>query len=63
MNTGVVYACARGGNWNNGSNAGLSYANCNNSLSNTNNNYGARSASKRNKEQLPTERVRVYIID
>lgn len=31
-----------GGNWNNGSNAGVSYVNANNSLSNTNSNIGSR---------------------
>ena len=35
----------RGGNWNNGSNAGFGYANGNNSPSNTNNNIGFRVAS------------------
>lgn len=34
-----------GGNWNNGSNDGLGYMNCNNERSNANNNYSARSAS------------------
>ena len=33
-----------GGNWNNGSNAGLANANGNNSLSNSNSNIGARLA-------------------
>lgn len=31
-----------GGNWNNGSNAGVSYVNANNDLSNSNNNIGSR---------------------
>ena len=31
-----------GGNWDNGSNAGVSYVNANNSLSNSNNNVGSR---------------------
>lgn len=31
-----------GGNWNNGSKAGVSYVNANNSLSNSNSNIGAR---------------------
>ena len=35
----------RGGNWNNSSGAGLGYTNCNNGVTNTNNNIGARSAS------------------
>ena len=34
----------RGGNWNNGSNAGLAALNCNNSRVNTNNNIGFRLA-------------------
>lgn len=34
-----------GGNWNNSSNDGLGYMNCNNERSNANNNYSARSAS------------------
>ena len=33
-----------GGNWNNGSNAGLWYLNWNNSASNSNNNYAGRFA-------------------
>lgn len=32
----------RGGNYNNTSNAGLGYVNCNNSRSNANTNYGVR---------------------
>ena len=32
----------RGGNYNNTSNAGLGYVNCNNSRANTNVNYGVR---------------------
>ena len=51
MKTSDVYACGRGGNWNNSSNAGLSYANCNNSLTNTNNNYSARSASMKHRQK------------
>lgn len=31
-----------GGNWNNGTNAGVSYVNANNDLSNSNNNIGSR---------------------
>lgn len=31
-----------GGNWNNGTNAGVSYVNANNSLDNSNNNIGSR---------------------
>ena len=42
----------RGGNWNNGSNAGLGCANCNNDFGNANNNIGARSASKDRKGQI-----------
>lgn len=34
-----------GGNWSNGTNAGLWYVNCNNSASNSNTNIGARLAS------------------
>ena len=36
-----------GGNWNNGSNAGLRYVNGNNGFGNANNNIGALSDSKR----------------
>ena len=35
----------RGGNYNNTSNAGLGYVNCNNARSNANANYGARPRS------------------
>lgn len=38
----MVRALNVGGNWNNGSNAGVGYANSNNSVSNSNNNIGAR---------------------
>ena len=37
----------RGGNYNNTSNAGLGYENCNNTRANTNTNYGARPRSQR----------------
>lgn len=37
-----VHALNVGGNWNNGSNAGVGYANSNNTVSNSNNNIGAR---------------------
>lgn len=40
-----VCACARGGYWDSGSGAGLSYASCNLSLSYTYSSFGARSAS------------------
>ena len=36
----------RGGNYNNGSNIGLGYVNCNNARSNANWNYGARPRSR-----------------
>ena len=35
----------RGGNYNNGSNAGLGYVNANNERGNANNNYGCRPRS------------------
>lgn len=38
-------AAIRGGNWNNGSNAGVFYLNLNNAASNTNTNIGFRAAS------------------
>lgn len=38
----MVHALNVGGNWNNGSNAGVGYANSNNNVSNSNNNIGAR---------------------
>ena len=37
-----LHALNVGGNWNNGSNAGVGYANSNNTVSNSNNNIGAR---------------------
>lgn len=41
---GSVLALNVGGNWNNTSNAGLSYVNANNNWTNTNTNIGARLA-------------------
>ena len=45
-----VRASHVGGNWNNSSNAGFGYSNGNNTPSNTNNNIGGRSASKKGKK-------------
>ena len=44
----------RGGNWNNGSNAGLAALNCNNSRVNTNSNIGFRLALEQ-RQKLPAE--------
>ena len=45
VNTVGGRAFLRGGNWNNGSNAGVMYLNLNNSPANTNTNIGFRVAS------------------
>ncbi len=43
-----------GGNWNNGSNAGVSYVNANNSLSNSNSNIGSRLNFSQSITVIPT---------
>jgi hypothetical protein len=42
---GLRFVPLRGGNWNNGANAGLFYLNLNNARSNSNSNIGFRPAS------------------
>jgi hypothetical protein len=42
---GLRFVPLRGGNWNNGANAGLFYLNLNNARSNSNSNIGFRLAS------------------
>ena len=46
----------RGGNWNNGSNAGLAALNCNNSRVNTNSNIGFRLALEQ-RQKLAAKRL------